>query len=118
MGRGVWGFMTKINTDCVLLNDSKCSPDLRSIGDDKVGGVNIVNEGSSQVDCTSTCVSHLFLGPGKNLSIMDTLRPGNIERLSSIQRLKFTSIIDAGLSFTQRFFLLFRVPFIRGSTVL
>ena len=38
--------------------------DLRSIGDDKVGGVNIVNEGSGQVDCTSTRVCHLLLGPG------------------------------------------------------
>ena len=37
---------------------------LRSVGDDKVGGVNVVNEGSGQVDCTSTCVGHLLLGPG------------------------------------------------------
>ena len=37
---------------------------LRSIGDDKVGGVNVVNEGSAQVDCTSACVGHLLLGPG------------------------------------------------------
>ena len=37
---------------------------LRSVGDDKVGGVNVVNEGSAQVDCTSACVGHLLLGPG------------------------------------------------------
>ena len=40
---------------------------LRSIGDDKVGGVNVVNEGSAQVDCTSACVGHLLLGPGFNI---------------------------------------------------
>ena len=52
------GIATYINIWRVIVSD------LRSIGDDKVGGVNIVNEGSSQVDCTSTRVCHLLLGPG------------------------------------------------------
>ena len=52
------GIATYINIWRVTVSD------LRSIGDDKVCGVNIVNEGSSQVDCTSTRVCHLLLGPG------------------------------------------------------
>ena len=33
----------------------------RAVCDDKVGGVDGVNEGSGQVDGPSTCVSHFFL---------------------------------------------------------
>ena len=36
---------------------------LRSIGDDKVGGIDGVNECPSQVDCTPARVSHLLLCP-------------------------------------------------------
>ena len=36
---------------------------LRTIGDDKVSGINGVNECTSQVDCTPARVSHLLLCP-------------------------------------------------------